>query len=208
MLADEAGRNVLMPRLRRGFTLVEVLIALAVLGVLSVIGLPALMGSLNNSRVRSVAETLQNGLRRAQSEAILRSRQTAFVLTDAAPALSAVPAANGKNWYAQTLPLVASEAIDPTFFVQGGSFGSDTAGVTITGPTVICFNSIGRLVANPSTGLGTACTVPAGVPARYLYDVTRSGANRTLELQVSQSGQIRMCDKSRGGVSATKPDGC
>jgi type IV fimbrial biogenesis protein FimT len=185
------------------------LIALGILGALSVLGLPALLATMNSGKVRSVAETLQNGLRRAQSEAILRSRQTAFVLTNADPAFNAAPATNGKNWYIQALPLVASEVTTSAdSYVQGGSFGTQTSGVTITGPAAICFNSIGRLVANPTTGLGVACTLPVAPAAdpKFLFDVTRSGADRTLELQVSGSGKVRMCDTSRS--IATQPDGC
>lgn len=187
----------------RGFTLVELIITVAVVATLSTLGMPALTGTMNNAKVRTATEALQNGLRTAQSESIRRSHQVAFVLTNSTPGLNATPVANGAYWYIQILPVVAGETLTDAY-VQGGRFGEQTAGVAITGPAVICFNSIGRLVTNASTGLGAACTAPAPTTN---FDVTRTGADRTLELQVSAAGKIRMCDKSRL-LSASAPDGC
>ena len=152
-----------------------------------------------------MAESIQNGLRAAQAEALRLNRQTVFVLTNAAPAASAAAVANGKNWYIQVLPIVAAEVLSAPY-VQGGAFGNLASGVTVTGAAIICFNSMGRLVANASTStpFGTACTVPS---TTVKYDVTRTGADRTYEVQVALGGQIRMCDKSKTWSAAT-PDGC
>lgn len=192
-------------RFEPGFSVLELMITIAVIAILAVLGMPTMAGAISNAKVRSVTEALQNGLRNAQAEAIRRSHQTAFVLTNAAPALSATAATGGKNWYIQVLPLVASETVDSTYFVQGGSFGGETSGVTIAGPAAICFNSMGRVVANAAPGLGTgvSCSAPA---ATITYDVTKVGANRTLELQLGANGKIRMCDTSRS--ITTQPDGC
>lgn len=186
-----------------GFTLVELIITVAVVATLSTLGMPTLTGTINNAKVRTATEALQNGLRTAQSESIRQSRQVAFVLTNSTPALDATPVANGAYWYIQVLPIVAGEALTDAY-VQGGQFGEQTAGVTVTGPAVICFNSIGRVVTNASTGLGAACVAPAPT---VNFDVTRTGADRTLELQVSAAGKIRMCDTSRV-LSVVAPDGC
>lgn len=204
VLDHEKWIDVLIMRPDRGFTLVELLVTIAVIAILAALSVPSFSTMIGNAKVRSVTEGLQNGLRLAQGEAIRRSRQTAFVLTNATPALSATPAINGTNWYAQMLPITASEAVDATFYVQGGAFGNQTSGVTITGPAVICFNSVGRVVTNSATGLGVACAAPTPM---VVFDVTRTGADRTLALQVSAAGKIRMCDRSRT-LSATQPDGC
>ena len=197
---------MLTRRTDHGFSVIELLVTIGVIALLAVLGMPTMSGAISNAKVRSTTEALQNGLRMAQGEAIRRSHQTAFVLTNAAPALSATPVTNGKNWYIQVVPVVASEAIDNTFFVQGGAFGSQAAGVTVTGPAAICFNSMGRVVANAAPGLGTGitCSAPAST---ITFDVTKTGANRTLELQVGANGKIRMCDTSRT-LSSTQPDGC
>ncbi|MBO9483534.1 GspH/FimT family pseudopilin [Salinisphaera sp. G21_0] len=55
-----------------GFTLVELIITLAVLGILSAIAYPSLTESIANNRVRSHAEEIQSILAFARSEAITR----------------------------------------------------------------------------------------------------------------------------------------
>lgn len=176
---------------------------MAVTALLLGLAAPAFSLWINNAKIRTAAESLQNSLRLAQTEAIKRSHQAAFVLTTAAPTTNAAPVANGTNWYIQVLPIVSGESVSATY-VQGGSFGSQTSGVSITGPALICFNSTGVVVANTATGIGADCSAPTQV---VIYDVSRSGADRTLEVQVSPTGKIRMCDKSKT-LSITTPDGC
>ena len=187
----------------KGFTLIELVTVMAIIAMLLGLAVPSFSRWINNAKVRTGAETLQNALRLAQAEAIKRSHQVAFVLTNATAAESALPVANGQNWYIQVLPTVAGETVDAAY-VQGGSVGNQTNGISVTGPAIICFNSIGVLVANAATGIGTNCTAPTDV---VTYDISRSGADRQLEVQVSPTGAVRMCDKSKT-LSTTTPDGC
>jgi len=187
----------------KGFTLIELVVAMAITAILLGLAVPSFSTWINNAKVRTGAEVLQNALRLAQAEAIKRSHQIVFVLTNATAAASAPPVANGSNWYIQVLPVVADETVSGAY-VQGGNVGEQASGIAVTGPAIICFNSAGVLVGNTSTGLGADCTAPTNT---VTYDVSKSGADRTLEVQVSPTGKIRMCDKSKT-LSATTPDGC
>lgn len=186
-----------------GLTLIELVTVLAIVAILLGLAVPSFANWINNAKVRTAAENLQNILRLAQAEAIKRSHQTAFVLTNATAAADASPVENGKNWYIQVLPVVAGEILNAAY-VQGGSVGDQSNGISVTGPAIICFNSMGVLVSNTATGIGSDCTAPTGT---VTYDVSRSGASRTLEVQVGPTGAIRMCDKSKT-LSSTTPDGC
>src|SRR5688500_2182043 len=139
VLGHEKGRDMLNRHVA-GFSLIELMVTVTILAILLVAAVPGIGAWISNSRVRSVAEGLQNGLRTAQAEALRRNRQVAFALTDATPALGAKPAANGVNWFAQALPLVASEEVDASYFVQGSALARQ-GGVSITGPAVLCFGS-------------------------------------------------------------------
>ena len=197
-----------------GFTLIELAITLTVMTVLMLMVVPSFTGWLNNSKVRSVAEALQNGLRAAQAEAVRRSHQTAFVLTNATPTANtaASTSGSGSNWYIQVLPVYVGETLDPDPMVQSGSFGNLAPNVKVTAsPTtasLVCFNSMGRLVANSdattSANFGAACVAPAGTVA---YDVTLTGATHPLRVLVGLGGQVRMCDTTRA-LSPSAPDGC
>lgn len=191
----------------RGFTLIEIVITLALLALLLMAAVPAFSAWVAGAKVRSVAEVLQNGLRLAQSEATTRSRQVVFALTDSTPALTATPAQNGSNWYARVLPLTdSSETADSDDYVSGGTFATQ-AGVTVTGPALVCFNSLGRQVSNTATGLGSDCTAPTSAVEPVVYTVSRTGADRSLKVQVYLGGKIRMCDAAKT-LSAGAPDGC
>lgn len=189
-----------------GFTLVELLVTLAVLSLLLVAAVPGFGAWMANASVRTTAEELQNALRLAQAEAVRRNHQVALVLTNATPALFAAPAANGRNWYLRALPIVAAEVVDDSFFVTGGTFASGRQ-VAITAPALICFNSLGRLAANNATGLGSNCVLPAG-GARVDIDISHAGANRNLRVQVFPGGRLRLCDPDPAKVLPAAPDAC
>ncbi|MEO6917721.1 MAG: prepilin-type N-terminal cleavage/methylation domain-containing protein [Collimonas sp.] len=200
-----------LARGRHGFTLIELAITLTVMTTLLLMGVPSFVGWLSNSKVRSVAEGLQNGLRAAQAEAVRRSHQAAFVLTSAAPIkANATASAIGSNWYIQLLPAYTGESLDANGFVQGAALGNLAPGVSITGTSVVCFNSMGRVVANnnasTSASFGAVCAAPAANMTYISYDVTRTGATHPLRVMVGLGGQVRMCDTTRSLTDA--PDGC
>lgn len=190
----------------RGFSLIELMITVAIFAILVMAAVPSFQTWIAGARVRSVAESLQNSLRLSQSEALRRSRQAAFALTNATPAIQAAPVANGTNWYARVLPLVDSEAVDGTYYIGGETFARQ-AGVKIEGPALICFNSLGRMVSNEATGLGAACAAPASAVDPVTYTISKTGADRRLIVQVYLGGKVRMCDEAKK-LSAGNPDGC
>lgn len=206
LLGQQEGPDVLirtMPRNARGFTLIELLVTLTLLGFLLALGLPAFTTMVRNTQIRTVADALQNGIRLARAEALRYNQSTVFILTTAAPALNVAAAANGNNWWVQTIPHASGEAASG---VQGGALGDVASGVTITGPAAICFNSNGRpsSIAAPGPS-GAACSMSSTTPVAT-YDVAQSNADRALRVTVSIGGQVRLCDPKRAITSA--PDGC
>ena len=57
----------------RGFTLVEVMISITVLGIILMLGLPAFGTWLQNQQLRAASEGMLNGLQTARAEAIRRN---------------------------------------------------------------------------------------------------------------------------------------
>lgn len=197
-------------RALRGLTLIELMVVLTVLGIMLVLALPGIGNWIANSRVRTVGEELQNALRMAQAEAVNRNRQVALVRTAAAPARNATPSATGSNWYIQVLPLTATEGSDTAFqstaYVQGGTFtAANGATIAGTNTTVTCFNSVGRVVSNSSTGLGANCVAPTTATDPIDFDVTLTGSDRAMRVELFLGGRVRMCD-----VNATsgQPNAC
>lgn len=191
-------------RRSHGFSLIELMVIVVILGILSAIGMPAMNTWIANSRVRSTAEQLQNDLRFAQAEARARSRRVALVLTNAAPAVGAAPAANGKRWYVQTLPLANSDEVAGTLLRS--SVVAAQGGVTITASAAICFNSAGRLINDVFSGT-TSCTMAASSASPVEFTVQRTSGDRPLRVQVGLGGQVRLCDPAKT-LSSDNPDGC
>jgi type IV fimbrial biogenesis protein FimT len=199
-----------------GFTLIEMMITLAVLAILSLLAMPAFNTWIANNRVRAVADDMAGGLRLAQTEALRRSRQTAFMLTDTAnPAGAAAltPVANGGNWAVT----VAKSTLDPAgAFVRGGAIADIGQGVNVTGPAAICFNPRGSLVDSNTGALSPSAGACASLPTeatRYLqiYTFKSSSGNHALQVEVGLGGQVRLCNPDYGlepGASGGASEGC
>ncbi len=189
-----------------GFTAIELMTAVSILAILLGIGIPSLVDWVRNNRVRVVANALQSGLRGAQSDALSRSEPVVLFLTNAKveSTTSAFSAdANGKFWAAVTVPGLM--AADTATLLNSGVLGDMADGVTITGPSAICFNSLGRLSANSAPGpAGASCSLPATTAS--VFDIDMPNAKRHLRVMVSIGGQVRMCDRDKD--IAQYPDGC
>jgi type IV fimbrial biogenesis protein FimT len=180
----------------KGLSLIELMVTITVMGIMLMLAIPGFGNWTQNSRIRTVAEEVQNGLRLAQSEAVNRNRRVAFVRTNAAPARNAAPATNGTNWYVQVLPLpseVGDATFDATSYVQGGAFSAQS-GATVAGQALFCFNSVGRVINDTSTGLGADCVAPTSSADPQDISITLASGNREMRVELFLGGRVRMCD--------------
>jgi len=201
-------------RQRRGFTLVEMIVVVAIMALLAALAAPSMFSWVRNNKIRTVSDSLQNGLRTAQAEASRRSRQVVFSLTDDKPVKTAdayTAKDNGNNWAITTVALLGSDsAVSGASFIEAGILRDVGANVVIEGPASICFSSIGRLAKNLDPGItGADCELPtADKPVRYDIKLTDSvDGDRALRVTVDLGGQVRMCDPART-LSTSQPDGC
>lgn len=194
----------MLTRRTRGFSLVELVIAISLMGILMTLAMPAFRTWIRNAQVRAVSDSLQSGARLAQAAAINRYRQAVFFRTNDSACNDDTKAADGGAfWVVRTVAAIAS---DPVETLQCGVLSDVASGVSITGPTAICFNSGGRQAANPNPGIGGAACVLAETGLSS-YDITQKDADRPLRVLVTLAGSVRMCDPART-FSATAPDGC
>lgn len=194
------------PAPSRGFSLIELMVTVTLLGVLVLLAMPSMAAWIRNNKVRTVADALENGLRVAQVEATRRSRQVVFVLTNSpTPATSLTAVANGGYWATKTIRLTTGSS-DTADFIESGTLSGTAANVQITGPAALCFSALGRVVVNTNTGVtGASCNVTASAAQ---YDIQLDGPDaRPLRVLVSLGGQVRMCDPAKT-LSSTHPDGC
>jgi type IV fimbrial biogenesis protein FimT len=192
--------------------MIEMVVTLGIFALLVALTVPSMRSWIANTKVRAVADSLQNGLRLAQTESMRRSRQVVLALTNNATpqngGFSAVT--NGPYWAVQTIPAML-DASETAVVVGTGVLTSVGSSVQITGPAAVCFNSVGRLVAQSTTGVaGATCTAPTtvvnGVPM-VVYNITLANADHPLNVEVGLGGQLHLCDASQT-LSAANPYGC
>lgn len=192
-----------------GFSLLEMIVAMSVFAILVALTVPTMRIWSANSKVRSVADALQNGIRLAQAESLRRSRQVVFSLTNSAtPQTGFTATGNGAYWAIMTVPAM-TDGTEAAEFVESGVLSAASGTVQIAGPPEICFNSVGRLVANAATGVpGGSCATPAnGSLPTVNYDITLASADHSLRVQVALGGQTHLCDPLQT-LSPTNPYGC
>ena len=117
-----------------GFTLIEMMIAIAILGILTAVALPSYSQWIANTRVRTVASGLQNGLMLAKAEAIARKAKVALVMTDTDPTVANVgavtPSVTGRSWMVRLYH--ADGTYTASDFIQGRNRAGDGANTGIT----------------------------------------------------------------------------
>jgi len=166
----------------RGFTLVELMVTIAIVGLLLVLGVPTMRGVIENGRIRTAAESWQYGLTLARNEAVRRNARIQFVTS-------------ADGWVVSLM--------DNTVLHSGsGQEGAANLAVTITpnNATRVTYNAFGRIV-DPNPDLSPPITEvdieSVNPPSLSSY--------RPLRLQLLAGGPSRLCDPA---LATTDPRAC
>jgi len=192
---------------RRGFSVIELMVTVALIAILLVMTIPAYGTWTADARVRAVAESLTNAIRQSQSTAVARGRTSLFALTaDPRPAVGSLPASNSPNWLAALNVLGGSDETRASLGLILQSTEATQHQVAISGPALVCFNALGRQTSLSASANSLAASCTAADPA--VYQVSRSaGTSRSFNVLVYAGGRVRMCDAAKA-ISAANPDGC
>lgn len=147
----------------RGFSLIELVVVIAILAVLLGLGMPSLTAYLENAKVRAAAENLLAGLQQARAEAIRLNTPVEFLLTNDPPLPDA-------GVLASDFPELAEEVIDNLGEVQrtgrmaaNAARAQDSSADSPSGNWLIrTLPSAGGCVANAGSDQGRACWFVAG----------------------------------------------
>jgi type IV fimbrial biogenesis protein FimT len=165
------------PRRRSaGFTLIELFLTLAVMGILLSLAMPNFRQMLRNYEVRGAAESIAIGIQRARAEAVTSVQ---FVL------------GSGTSWTVATVaapgtPLDSRSSTDSNNATKA-ALGTDLA----TAATTITFNNIGLVIANADASMTLGRVT-----------VSASGASETLRVEIGAGGAARVCDPSLPSTNA------
>jgi len=207
---------------RQGFTIVEVMISLLVLGILLSLGAPSFAEWLQNQQTRAATEATLNGLQLARATAVQRNSPVRFqFVTDLTSGCTLAPLPTNTsttpvNWVVSfTDPTGGCNPLNPDTtpnpnIVQARFSGEGTsnalatpvyvpppAGVAVAA-NIVTFSALGSITAN-SDGSQSMIKIDVSNPR-----ITSAGA-RPLRVIVTTGGSIRMCDPA---VAGTDPRAC
>lgn len=200
---------------QRGVTMIELAVTMGIIAILAALAAPNMSVWIQNTKIRTAAEAIQNGLQLTRAQAVQRNRNVRFQLTSTVDASCALSVANS-NWVISLddpTGLCDSAFINEAFDVSDATNNpapriiqrrSETEGsrnvVVAADQSAIEFNAIGRITPVPAATINVNITNPTGGTC-----VADGGTMRCLRVTVSTGGQVRMCDPS---VVNTDPRGC
>ena len=179
MLADEKKWILLIMRYplhQTGFSLIELMISIVIVGLFAALGIPSFNIWLANSRIRNAAESIVSGLQVARNEAVRRNASVQFVL------------GTGSSW--ATSCVVATPGCPTTDPIQSRATGegsNNDVSVTPSDDPTVVFNNFGMMVL-PVPG--------AGASVSFAVDISSIPASesRDLRITIDTGGNIRLCD--------------
>jgi type IV fimbrial biogenesis protein FimT len=176
---------------QQGFSLIELVVTVVVMMAVSMFAIPAFQASIGNSQIRTVTESIKNGLQQARVEAIKRNTRIRFTLQ-----------ANGA-WQlgcvvAPDVPAAAAAPACPAVISQKSASEGSSANITITSnnPSAV-FTGFGTRdpgIANGLSRVDVSSTQVAQAERRALSIILAAGGHaRVCDPAVNTVGDIRKC---------------
>lgn len=193
-------------RLLRGFTLVELIVVMAIFAILLTLGMPVYQNWAARTKVRVASEGLLSGLVSARMHALQRNSQVHFYLTSNLTATCAL-SNTGSSWVvSQDSPagkcnIAPSDTTDPRLIQsRAGAEGGTPAQITAVNSSNgaanrIIFSGLGRTVLTDSSGVGTNPISRIDISYPTAGTCEHSGGKvRCLRILISNGGEARLCD--------------
>lgn len=197
----------MLTRRQQGVTLVELMVGIAILAAMLAMGVPAFSNWIQDTQIRTAAESILNGMQTARAEAVRRNTVVRFTLTSVdgnvgwtvgCPTVTATCPADIQTRSADEGGTLAKVTVSADPIPVPAPAGYFTAQISAAGelPAEVNFDALGRVFTPPAGALFNRADVTSK---------TRADARRYVVV-VSSGGQIRMCDPKM--AYATDPRGC
>lgn len=170
-------RYIKQPSKQTGVTLIELLIGIAILGIMATIAIPSYNDFIANTQIRTTTESIRNGLQVARAEAIKRNATVTFTLN------------NNTSWVVGCATATANcpATIQSKAAKEGGS---GAVSVAITGTNPVAFNSFGNAAAAFQVNVDSSTIAAA--------------KSRDSRIRVGTGGNVRVCDPNISDTTDTR----
>lgn len=165
-----------------GFTFIEVMIAVVIMGVMLAYALPNYSTWIKNSHIRNASESVLNGLQRARAEAVVRNASVSFQITADTNLWTVTDVATGELIFAKPMAEISP---------------SITYTVLPAGATTVVFGNLGT-VTNGAAAITQIDFDTSDLPAED---------SRNLRVTLGAGGAVRTCDPDPG-IAASDPRHC
>jgi type IV fimbrial biogenesis protein FimT len=155
-----------------GFSLIELMVTLSIIAILASVAFPSYHQLIANTQIRSVTESIRNGLQVARAEAVKRNATVSFTLN------------NNTSWTVGC-PIVNANcpAIIQAKPAKEGS--SSTVTLAITDANTVSFTNLGTIDLTIPVYLKKVNVDNSSIPAADSKD---------LQVNIGAGGLVRVCD--------------
>jgi type IV fimbrial biogenesis protein FimT len=177
MLADLLFGDMLT-MMAKGFSLIELVVTIVVLMAVSMLAIPAFQSAIGNSQIRTVAESIKNGLQQARVEAIKRNGRIRFTLqTDSTWQFGCEPVPASNMSSTSTCPAIIGK--------KSASEGSSSNIAISADNYSVVFNSFGTRDPGVQNALSRVDVSNSQVS---------SSERRALRVLLAAGGYSKVCD--------------
>lgn len=182
----------------RGFTMVELMVAVAIISIVLAISVPSFTIFLQGAKLSSSAQSYLTGIRMARTEAIHRNAPVSFLLTNdpvftPALAIAALPSVTGQSWVVRWFNPVlgAVEMIEAKNAIEGSFTTAGVSSVQVVGtgaPVAFAGTMVFNGFGATNSAYALALSNPNGGACAPV------GPMRCPTVVVSAGGLSRVCD--------------
>ncbi len=180
----------------RGFTLIELMVTIAIFALLLFLALPNYQTWIQNTQLRTAAEAILNGVQLARAEAVRRNTTVRIQLLGGTTWTVGcdVPVGDNDGDGVDDCP-----AVIQTRATEEGGTTSATPATTPGGATTLTFNGLGRVIPNTDAS-------PSITQVDVDSNTLSATDSRELRITIASGGAVKMCDPQV--IAAGDPRAC
>lgn len=196
-------------RCSRGVSLIEIIIVLAIMGLLLLAAIPNVTERIRNTQIRNTSESLLAGLQRARTEAITTNQTVRFSLVTTLDE-SCTRSSTATNYIVSldepsaNCSAEAGRLNEPPRIVSKGNSKDDGAGAALLATPADGTSMASQVVFSPLGRLESG--VPGQIRRIDIRSVSTPDAFVRYRLEISSIGGVRLCQPA--ATAADDPRRC